>query len=85
MTYTQILREFWTVPTLERAKHERVTVPPQPDAWSDEVQAQVIDRVAGVGEAAQRRCLLVDEAPDERPVLVERRPFARRVFLERER
>jgi len=47
MTYTQILREFWTVPTLEQAKHERVTVPPQPDAWTDEVQSEIVARVLG--------------------------------------
>ena len=30
MSFTQALREFWTVSTLDEAKHARVTVPPQP-------------------------------------------------------
>ena len=46
---------------------------------------KVLDRVARVGQAAQRRRLLLDEAAHERPVLVERRPAARRVLLEGER
>ena len=34
---------------------------------------QIVDRVARIGQPAQRRRLLVDEAAHERPVLVERR------------
>src|SRR5262245_20061445 len=45
MEHTQALREFWTVDTLEQAKHERVTVPPQPGMWSDERQHQLVDRI----------------------------------------
>ena len=47
--------------------------------------AQVVDRVARVGQPPQRRRLLLDEAAHERAVLVERRPVARRMLLERER
>ena len=47
--------------------------------------AEVVDRVARVGQAAQRRRLLLDEAADERPVLVERGPAAGRMLLEGER
>ena len=47
MEYTQALRNFWTVPTLEQAKHERVTVPPQPAAWTDEHQSRCVDRWLG--------------------------------------
>ena len=47
--------------------------------------AQVVDRVARVGEPAQRRRLLRDEGAHERPVLVERGPVAGRVLLEGER
>src|SRR5437660_10029895 len=45
MDYTQALRDFWTVGSLEQAKHERVTVPPRPDAWTDEYQSKVLDGV----------------------------------------
>ena len=46
---------------------------------------QVLDRVPGVGQSAQRRGLLGDERPHERPVLVQRRPVAGRMLLECER
>ena len=45
---------------------------------------QIVDRVARVGQPAQRRRLLLDEPAHERAVLVERRALARRVLLERE-
>lgn len=49
MSFTQALREFWTVPTLDDAKHARVTVPPQPESWTDAHQARVVDQLfAGV-------------------------------------
>ena len=49
MSFTQALREFWTVPTLDEAKHERVTVPPQPETWTDAHQSQIVDLLfAGV-------------------------------------
>jgi cyclopropane fatty-acyl-phospholipid synthase-like methyltransferase len=43
MSFTQALREFWTVSTLDEAKHARVTVPPQPETWTDAHQARVVD------------------------------------------
>ena len=46
---------------------------------------EVVDRIARIGQASQRRRLLFDETPHERPVLVERRPVTRHVLLERER
>jgi ubiquinone/menaquinone biosynthesis C-methylase UbiE len=45
MNLTQPLRDFWTVSTLEEAKHERVTVPPQPEIWTDEHQSRVVDQL----------------------------------------
>ena len=47
--------------------------------------AEILDRVARIGQPAQRRRLLLDEPLHERAVLVERRAVARRVLLERER
>jgi ubiquinone/menaquinone biosynthesis C-methylase UbiE len=47
MEYTQGLRDFWTVATLEQAKHERITVPPRPEAWTDEYQARLLDEALG--------------------------------------
>jgi SAM-dependent methyltransferase len=41
--HTADLQRFWSVDTLEQAMHERVTVPPQPEAWTDEVQGAVAD------------------------------------------
>jgi hypothetical protein len=46
---------------------------------------QVLDRVARIGQAAQRRRLLLDERAHERPVLVQRRAAASRMLLEGER
>jgi cyclopropane fatty-acyl-phospholipid synthase-like methyltransferase len=43
MSFTQALREFWSVPTLDEAKHTRVTVPPQPEGWSDAHLSRIID------------------------------------------
>lgn len=43
MSFTQALREFWTVPTLDEAKHERVTVPEQPETWTDAHQSRIVD------------------------------------------
>lgn len=45
--YTEALRDFWGVPTLEQAQHERVTVPRDPGAWDDGHQDRVIDRLLG--------------------------------------
>jgi SAM-dependent methyltransferase len=56
--YTLALREFWGVPTLEQAQHERVTVPPQPEAWDESAQDRLIDRLFGdVHPAAGDRLL----------------------------
>ena len=43
MSFTEALREFWTVATLEEAKHARVTVPPLPESWTDAHQSRVVD------------------------------------------
>ena len=43
--FTQALRDFWDMPTLEQAQHERVTVPPQPEAWDEARQDQLIDQL----------------------------------------
>lgn len=43
MSFTQSLRDFWTVPTLDEAKHTRVTVPPNPESWTDAYQSRVVD------------------------------------------
>jgi ubiquinone/menaquinone biosynthesis C-methylase UbiE len=45
MPFTNALRDFWDVPTLEQAQHERVTVPPCPDAWDAARQDQLADRL----------------------------------------
>jgi cyclopropane fatty-acyl-phospholipid synthase-like methyltransferase len=45
--HTEALRHFWGVPTLEQAQHERVTVPPQPEAWEESHQQQQLDRLFG--------------------------------------
>ena len=45
MSFTQALREFWTVPTLDEAEHARVTVPPQPEGWTDAHQSHIVDRL----------------------------------------
>jgi SAM-dependent methyltransferase len=56
--YTDALRTFWGVPTLEQAQHERVTVPPQPAAWDEAHQERLIDQLFGdVGPASSARLL----------------------------
>jgi ubiquinone/menaquinone biosynthesis C-methylase UbiE len=45
--HTRALRDFWGVPTLEQAQNERVTVPPQPEAWDEAHQDRVIDHLFG--------------------------------------
>ncbi len=45
MSFTQALREFWSVPTLDEAKHARVTVPPQLESWNDAHQSRIVDFV----------------------------------------
>jgi 2-polyprenyl-3-methyl-5-hydroxy-6-metoxy-1,4-benzoquinol methylase len=56
--YTDALREFWGVPTLAQAQDERVTVPPQPEAWTEVHQDWSIDLLLGdAGPAAGSRLL----------------------------
>jgi cyclopropane fatty-acyl-phospholipid synthase-like methyltransferase len=43
--FTQALRDFWDVPTLEQAQHQRVTVPPQPEAWDATRQDKLVDQL----------------------------------------
>ena len=43
--FTHALRDFWDVPTLEQAQHERVTVPPQPEAWNPTHQDRLVDQL----------------------------------------
>ena len=45
--FTQDLRDFWSVPALEQAQHERVTVPPQPAAWDEGNQDRLVDALFG--------------------------------------
>jgi SAM-dependent methyltransferase len=45
--YTDALRGFWGVPTLAQAQHERVTVPPRPEAWDDAGQDREVDLLLG--------------------------------------
>lgn len=39
---TTAMRDFWSVDTIERAMHERVTVPANPAIWNDQVQAEIL-------------------------------------------
>lgn len=47
MNETQQLREFWTVPTFEQARDERVTIPANPAAYTDDHQADSLRMVLG--------------------------------------
>lgn len=43
--FTQALRDFWDMPTLAQAQDERVTVPPQPEAWDATQQDKLVDQL----------------------------------------
>ncbi|MGE0606570.1 MAG: class I SAM-dependent methyltransferase [Pirellulales bacterium] len=45
--YTDDMRAFWSMPTFEQARDERVTVPPSPELYTDEYQDQILREVLG--------------------------------------
>ena len=46
--FTASLRDFWDVPDIETAKHERVLLPRQPENWSDAYQERLIHPLLAV-------------------------------------
>lgn len=56
--YTDPLRDFWSVDTLEAAMHQRVSIPAQEDWWNDQRQAESLrEFFAGVPLTAGQRIL----------------------------
>ncbi|MEZ6091571.1 MAG: class I SAM-dependent methyltransferase [Pirellulaceae bacterium] len=70
--FSQGMRQFWNVETLEAAQNERVTIPANPAIWNDEYQARqlaafldrplaadmvVLDYGCGVGRASRALAL----------------------------